>query len=502
MVEIGLVHGRVEFDQDIADPDLLPIVHQDRPDHPDLERLHDFCVAGRDDLALGNRNDIDAAEPGPDARQRKHNNQAIGPETADRRGRRFDDFEGCGEKFALGAANGLVADGDDGGGHLALIGGNQKGSGLHGVKLSVAAAAAQQVLVGAVLRDASALDGQDAVGDPHRHQPVRDDEDGAALHDLAHVVVDDFFALVVECAGRLVEDQDARVADQRPCDRDALALPARQRAAAFADHGVVTVGQFQDEIVSPRKTRGGDHVLARHPRIGERDIVAHGRVEQHVVLHDDADLPAQPGTVDLGEVDAVDEDAAAFGHIEPLDQFCERAFAGAGGTDDADDLAGGDVQSDILENFRSVNAVAEGDVFEPDIADQRGQGGFGRAVRWLDGRIEDIAEPRDRQPGLMKVLPQPGQPQHRRTDPARQHVESNEFANGEGTLDHKLGAEEQKGGHDHLVDELDGLAADIAEVENAKARADIAGELFFPSALYLRFDRHHLQRFDPRHGLD
>src|ERR1700737_4859168 len=54
------------------------------------------------------------------------------------------------------------------------------GSGLHGVKLGVAAAAAQQVLMGAVLGDASALDSQDAVGDPHRYQPVRDDEDGAA----------------------------------------------------------------------------------------------------------------------------------------------------------------------------------------------------------------------------------------------------------------------------------------------------------------------------------
>ena len=39
----------------------------------------------------------------------------------------------------------------------------------------------------------------------------------------------------VERAGRLVEDQDRRVLEQRPGDRQALALAAGQRAAALAD---------------------------------------------------------------------------------------------------------------------------------------------------------------------------------------------------------------------------------------------------------------------------
>ncbi len=59
-------------------------------------------------------------------------------------------------------------------------------------------------------------------------------------------------------------------------------------------------------------------------------------------------------------------------------------------------------------------------------------------------------------------------------------------------MDHELGAEEQNRGHHHLVDELDRLAADVAEVQNTKARTDIAGELLFPAALHLRLDRHDL----------
>ena len=56
-----------------------------------------------------------------------------------------------------------------------------------------------------------------------------DDEDGAALGDLAHVVLDDALALVVERAGGLVEDEDARIGDERAGDGDALALAARER---------------------------------------------------------------------------------------------------------------------------------------------------------------------------------------------------------------------------------------------------------------------------------
>src|SRR3712207_7747544 len=43
----------------------------------------------------------------------------------------------------------------------------------------------------------------------------------------------------VEGARRLVEDQDGRVAQDRPRDRDALALAAREAEAALADHRVV-----------------------------------------------------------------------------------------------------------------------------------------------------------------------------------------------------------------------------------------------------------------------
>ena len=53
----------------------------------------------------------------------------------------------------------------------------------------------------------------------------------------------------VQRAGRLVQDQDRRVLQQRAGDRQALALAAGQRRAALADHRVVALRLAHDEVV-------------------------------------------------------------------------------------------------------------------------------------------------------------------------------------------------------------------------------------------------------------
>src|SRR4051812_46606127 len=110
---------------------------------------------------------------------------------------------------------------------------------LHSVQRGVAAAAAQQLIVRAVLDDAAAFERDDPVGTGDRGKPMRDDHYGATLGDPPHVLRNDALALVSERAGGFVENQNAWIADQRPGDGDALALSAGQRAAALADYRVV-----------------------------------------------------------------------------------------------------------------------------------------------------------------------------------------------------------------------------------------------------------------------
>src|SRR6202048_1373595 len=129
---------------------------------------------------------------------------------------------------------------------------------LHAVEGGIAPTGADQLVMRAVLDEAAALNGHDAIAGAHGREAVRDDEDGAALGDLAHVLLDDALALVVGPARGLIEDQDAWVGHQGAGNGDALALPAGERSAALAHGRVVALGQLQDEVMGTGERGSGD----------------------------------------------------------------------------------------------------------------------------------------------------------------------------------------------------------------------------------------------------
>jgi len=59
--------------------------------------------------------------------------------------------------------------------------------------------------------------------------PVRDQERRPLVEDVAHPAADQFFGLRVDRRGRVVEDEDARVAEDRAGDRQPLLLSAGKR---------------------------------------------------------------------------------------------------------------------------------------------------------------------------------------------------------------------------------------------------------------------------------
>src|SRR5438552_3259806 len=110
----------------------------------------------------------------------------------------------------------------------------------------------------AVLDDPSAIDCQYSIRVAYRRQTVGDDKHGSALRDLLHVGLDDTLAGIVESAGGFVEDQDARVGDERTGNRDPLPLPAREAGAALADDSIVRLGHFEDEFMRAGELRRSD----------------------------------------------------------------------------------------------------------------------------------------------------------------------------------------------------------------------------------------------------
>src|ERR1019366_6728789 len=226
---------------------------------------------------------------------------------------------------------------------------------LQPVEGRVATTGVDQLVMRTVLHQAAAIDGHDAVSPAHGRQTVRDNEDGPALGDQRHVLLDDPLAFIVERACGFVKDQDTGIHHQGASDRDALALAARQARATLAQDGVVSVGELEDEFMRPGKLSRCDDPFDRHGRVGKRNIVAHRAVKQYVFLKDDADLAAQPRRIDHVEVDAVDNNSPALRDIQSLDEFGEGALARARRTDNADNLSGWNTEADVVEDLRPID---------------------------------------------------------------------------------------------------------------------------------------------------
>ena len=74
----------------------------------------------------------------------------------------------------------------------------------------------------------------DPVRSAHGGEAVGDHQRGAVLHQAFERLLDELFALGIQGAGRFVEQQDRRIAQQRAGDGDALLLAAGKLRAPFA----------------------------------------------------------------------------------------------------------------------------------------------------------------------------------------------------------------------------------------------------------------------------
>ncbi len=104
----------------------------------------------------------------------------------------------------------------------------------------------------AAFGDLSLVQDDDLVGVADRGQAVRDGDRGAARADGVDGLLHGLLGLGVQGAGRLVKDEDGRVAQDRAGDGQALLLPAGEPVAALPHHRVVAVGQGLQVLVDLR----------------------------------------------------------------------------------------------------------------------------------------------------------------------------------------------------------------------------------------------------------
>src|SRR5438046_83789 len=85
-------------------------------------------------------------------------------------------------------------------------------------------AGASQLVERARFDDVAGFEDENPCGIADRGEPVRNYEGGSALHDLYERGLDLGFGERIECARRLVENENRRVFQERPGNRQPLAL--------------------------------------------------------------------------------------------------------------------------------------------------------------------------------------------------------------------------------------------------------------------------------------
>ena len=155
----------------------------------------------------------------------------------------------------------------------------------------------EQLGVGPDLAHATVMENDDAIHVLDRRKPVRDDEARAGVHQGPEGVLDLELGPRVHGRGRLVEDQEARIARERPSEGQELPLPGREGGAALAHRRRVSAWESLDELVGVDVARRALHDVAAHTRLAETQVALDRAREEKHVLEDEPDVRAQRGGV-------------------------------------------------------------------------------------------------------------------------------------------------------------------------------------------------------------
>ena len=163
----------------------------------------------------------------------------------------------------------------------------------------------------------------------------------------------------IQRAERLVEQQDLGCHRQRPGERHALALAARELGRALV--GPLGQADERQQLVDALAGLGLGALADRQP---EGDVVADGHVgERRVVLKDEADPPLL--RADVADVVAVDADRPAIGDLESGDDPQKRGLARSGGAEQRGQRALGHLQRDVLKSGEVAEPLGDGVDVDP-----------------------------------------------------------------------------------------------------------------------------------------
>lgn len=201
--------------------------------------------------------------------------------------------------------------------------------------------------MGALFNDTTLFDDDDLIRLEDGVEAVGDGEDGPSLHEAAGGFFEQGFGLRVEAGGGFVEDEEGGILEESTGEGKTLRLSAAETGSAFADDGLVFVGEGFDKVVQVRGSGGFDDFLVAGFRFAEADVGGEGVVEEVGAL-------GNPGDRRLNR------DLSGGWLDEAEQEVDEGGFARACLADEGDVLSLLDGQVDVFEGGGGFAGVGEG----------------------------------------------------------------------------------------------------------------------------------------------
>ncbi|MNP21554.1 hypothetical protein D3C76_1141770 [compost metagenome] len=157
-----------------------------------------------------------------------------------------------------------------------------------------------------------------------------DHQGGASLHDVIQGCLDVPLGFGVEGRSGFVENQQRRILEQRPGNRQTLALATGEQHAVLADLSVEALGQLLDELLGISIGSSGFDLVPRRPgQIAIGDVVGHGVVEQGHMLGHLSDVLAQVAQAVVLDLHTIEQNLPLIMVIEARNQRRQGRFATA-----------------------------------------------------------------------------------------------------------------------------------------------------------------------------
>src|SRR4030095_2895461 len=160
------------------------------------------------------------------------------------------------------------------------------------VKLFVTPTGGEQRLVVAALDDLSIFQDQDLIRAANGREAVCNDKGRTPFTQRAQTLLNQGFAFAVQARGRLIQDQNLRVGQQRAGNSHALSLTAGKLNPSFADDRLVSIFEAFDELFAISHAAGRLNLFKTRMRFGETDVFGDRAVEEKIVLQHDTEVLA------------------------------------------------------------------------------------------------------------------------------------------------------------------------------------------------------------------